>query len=232
MHNEETILLSSHEAKMRPLQTELKTEKEKAEKLSLRLEAAQTENKKLSDGKRTADARVLELESENQALKSGADRDAIRVKHLEEANKALEATVADERAKTAKAENAKLADDINAVIKDALGAKIAPAIFDGYKDDPVAWMQARYVDFDAFKKQVDVLRGVPVTALSSTPVSSGHDPAKGEEPEEVEATEVDEKVAQMLEAGGVKVVADFSKAQNAADAKAIFEAAKKEQDNK
>ena len=112
---------------------------------------------------------------------------------------------------------AALNDGVSRLTGEQIGLKTGdPRKFESYDE---VW--------GAFKKQVDVLRGVPVTALSSTPVSSGHDPAKGEEPEEVEATEVDEKVAQMLEAGGVKVVADFSKAQNAADAKAIFEAAQK-----
>lgn len=226
MEDKDMISLASHEAKMRPIQTELETEKGKVEKLTLRLEAAQTENEKIGSENKELKKKLLELEAEHSAVKANADRDAVRLGHMETTNKQLQAKVDEITAELTTERNVKLAEDVKEVIQAAVSAGVPPAIFDGHQTDPVAWMNARYVNFNAFKTETEKFYSVKGLKLDSAPVKSGHDPAKADDPTPKKPTAVDATVDRMLAAGNVKKIADFSSATNAAEAKAIADAAK------
>lgn len=150
---------------------------------------------------------------------------------MQESNQVLQTSLTEKEAALKKVEDDRLGDEVKVICADAIANGVAPVIFDGFdKGNPAEWMRARYTNMDAFKAQVETLRGLPSGVLGSLPVRSGHDPKKEADPKSDEKNK-DVKLT-AVNYKGTEVKVDFAGVTTDAEAKerleAAFEAKQKE----
>jgi DNA repair exonuclease SbcCD ATPase subunit len=218
------ISMTEHTAKVEGLRADLSAANTKANDAERANEALRANIRDLREQFDTASRSASTLQTENVEL-------AAKATSLKAQNRSLDGQVVSltsERNKLAEdlADLTRKADNetIDATVKSAIDAGVAPAQFDGYESDPTAWVSANFASVDAFVKQVDRMKkSIAGDGVNLTATAAGKKPGQSEElATHSELSEDGQKVIAAHRSTGV----DFTGVTTEEDAKARLEAAK------
>lgn len=126
------------------LEAEVQAKTAQVKDLETQLTARETRIRELSEQLAEFKNKSIQLDAEEKTAKALARKAEARAEEADRAKAKTDEKVAELSAKVAELEKAQLAADVRNVVETAIRQGVAPALFEGWEDDPAEWLTAKY----------------------------------------------------------------------------------------